>query len=47
VRATSPDDAMRIAHEITESAGLIVVTGSLYLIGAAQESLIDVHQSTN
>jgi dihydrofolate synthase / folylpolyglutamate synthase len=38
-RATSVDDAMRIAREITGPTGLIVVTGSLYLIGAAQQRL--------
>jgi len=47
LRATSADDAMRIAREITENTGLIVVTGSLYLIGAVQERHVAVHQPTN
>jgi len=46
-RAGSVDDAMRMAREITDPSDLIVVTGSLYLIGAVQESHVAVHQSTN
>jgi dihydrofolate synthase/folylpolyglutamate synthase len=38
-RATSADHAMHIAREITDRSGLIIVTGSLYLIGAAQQRL--------
>jgi len=38
-RATSADHAIRIAREITDKTGLIFVTGSLYLIGAAQQRL--------
>lgn len=45
--AKSVDDAIRLAREITDTTGLIVVTGSLYLIGAAQESYVAVHQFTN
>ena len=46
-RATAVADAIRIAREITDTTGLIVVTGSLYLIGAVQESHIAVNQSGN
>ena len=37
--AASPRDALRIAHGLTTHEGLILVTGSLYLVGAAQEIL--------
>jgi dihydrofolate synthase / folylpolyglutamate synthase len=46
-RATSVADAMRIAREITRSSGLIVVTGSLYLVGAAQQRLQPRHLSAS
>jgi len=46
-RATSVDDAMRIARGMTPPTGLIVVTGSLYLVGAVQESHVAVHQPAN
>ena len=38
-RASSPDEAVRIANALTPANGLICVTGSLYLVGAAQKSL--------
>jgi dihydrofolate synthase/folylpolyglutamate synthase len=37
--ASSPSEALRIARQMTPSDGLICVTGSLYLVGAAQEIL--------
>jgi dihydrofolate synthase/folylpolyglutamate synthase len=37
--ASSPSDALRIARLTTPPDGLICVTGSLYLVGAAQEIL--------
>jgi len=37
--ATSVDDALKHAQEITPDDGLICITGSLYLIGAAQAIL--------
>jgi dihydrofolate synthase/folylpolyglutamate synthase len=37
--ASSPVEAVRIAREITPSGALIVVTGSLYLIGEPQMML--------
>jgi dihydrofolate synthase/folylpolyglutamate synthase len=46
-RATSVDDAMRIARGMTPPTGLIVVTGSLYLVGAVQKSHVAVHQPAN
>jgi len=46
-RATSVDDAIRIAREMTPPTALIVVTGSLYLIGAIQKSHVAVHQPAN
>jgi dihydrofolate synthase/folylpolyglutamate synthase len=46
-RATSVADAMRIARGMTPPTGLIVVTGSLYLVGAVQESHVAVHQPAN
>ena len=46
-RGTSVPDAVQIAREITPNSGLIVATGSLYLIGAIQESQIAVNQSGN
>ena len=38
-RASSPDEAVRIAKEMTPANGLICVTGSLYLVGAVQKAL--------
>jgi dihydrofolate synthase/folylpolyglutamate synthase len=38
-RARSVADAWRIARQITDEHSMIVVTGSLYLVGAAQEIL--------
>jgi dihydrofolate synthase / folylpolyglutamate synthase len=38
-RASSADEAVRIAKEITPANGQICVTGSLYLIGAVQKAL--------
>ena len=40
-RASSVDDALRIAKEVTPADGLICVTGSLYLVGAVQNFLAD------
>jgi dihydrofolate synthase/folylpolyglutamate synthase len=37
--AASPRDALGIAHGLTTHEGLILITGSLYLVGAAQEIL--------
>lgn len=36
--ATSPDEALRLAKEITPTSGLICVTGSLYLVGAVKHT---------
>ncbi|HVS80370.1 MAG TPA: cyanophycin synthetase, partial [Pyrinomonadaceae bacterium] len=44
-RASSTDEALRIAKEVTPADGLICVTGSLYLIGAVQKLLTDQSQS--
>ena len=38
-RASSPDEAVRIAKALTPASGLICVTGSLYLVGAVQNAL--------
>jgi dihydrofolate synthase/folylpolyglutamate synthase len=38
-RATSVENAVDVAREIADRSGLIIVTGSLYLIGAAQQRL--------
>ncbi len=38
-QASSADQAMRIAKEMTPASGLICVTGSLYLVGAVQQAL--------
>jgi len=46
-RATSVEEAWRIARENTSTDGLILVTGSLYLIGAVQKTHFAVHQATN
>jgi len=40
-RASSPDEAVRFAKELTPANGLICVTGSLYLVGAVQKLLAD------
>src|SRR2546423_279829 len=37
--AASPRDALEIAHDLTTTEGIILITGSLYLVGAAQEIL--------
>ena len=37
--AASPRDALEIAHDLTTDEGMILITGSLYLVGAAQEIL--------
>lgn len=42
-RAESVEDATRIARDTTDKSGMILVTGSLYLVGAAQLDL----QQTN
>ena len=39
--ASSPEQAWRIAREVTPPDGLILVTGSLYLIGEMQRHLLD------
>jgi dihydrofolate synthase/folylpolyglutamate synthase len=38
-QASSADEAVRIAKQMTAANGLICVTGSLYLVGAVQQSL--------
>ena len=38
-QASSADEAVRIAKELTPASGLICVTGSLYLVGALQQAL--------
>ena len=43
--ASSTDEALRIAHAVTSSDGMICVTGSLYLVGAVQRLLTDESQS--
>jgi dihydrofolate synthase/folylpolyglutamate synthase len=40
VRATSVADAMEKARELADSDGVVVVTGSIYLVGGALESLL-------
>jgi dihydrofolate synthase/folylpolyglutamate synthase len=35
----SANEAVRIARQVTPANGLICVTGSLYLVGAAQQAL--------
>ena len=37
--AASPHDALEVARDLTTSEGLILITGSLYLVGAVQEIL--------
>jgi dihydrofolate synthase/folylpolyglutamate synthase len=37
--AASPRDALEMAHGMTTDEGLILITGSLYLVGAAQKIL--------
>jgi dihydrofolate synthase/folylpolyglutamate synthase len=43
-QASSVDEALRIARALTPPHGLICVTGSLYLVGAIQESFADQAQ---
>ena len=43
-QASSADEAVRIAKEMTPASGLICVTGSLYLVGAVQKVLTDQSQ---
>ena len=45
--ARSVEDAWRIAHEITNPSELILVTGSLYLVGAARASQIALNRSAH
>lgn len=47
VRATSVNNAIWMAQEITDYAELILVTGSLYLIGAVQKAHVAVHQAAH
>ncbi len=44
-RASSTNEALLIANEVTPATGLICVTGSLYLVGAVQKILTDQSQS--
>jgi len=44
-RASSTDEALRIAKTLTPASGLICVTGSLYLVGEAQKLLTGQSQS--
>jgi dihydrofolate synthase/folylpolyglutamate synthase len=44
-RASSPDEALRIAKQMTPASGLICVTGSLYLVGAVRKLLTDQFHS--
>jgi dihydrofolate synthase/folylpolyglutamate synthase len=44
-RAVSVDDAWRQAIAVTPANGLICVTGSLYLVGAAQSSAVIIKAS--
>jgi len=44
-RASSTEEALRIAKTLTPASGLICVTGSLYLVGAVQKLLTDQSQS--
>ena len=37
-------EAIRIAREITAAEGVIVVTGSLYLVGEARKAIKDLFQ---
>ena len=41
-QATSIKEALRIAQEITPADGLICITGSLYLVAAAQEAINEI-----
>lgn len=45
--AKSAKEALRTAHQVTDAKGLIVVTGSLYLIGAAQQTCVADSQTAN
>ena len=44
---SSVEEALRIARTITEPTSLILVTGSLYLIGALQESCFALGRTAN
>lgn len=46
-QAKSAEAALRTAHQISDANGLIVVTGSLYLIGAAQQARVADRQTAN
>ncbi|HMH43415.1 MAG TPA: cyanophycin synthetase, partial [Pyrinomonadaceae bacterium] len=39
LRASSVDEALQLARMVTPAGGLVCVTGSLYLVGAAQAAL--------
>lgn len=39
LRASSVDEALQLARTVTPAGGLVCVTGSLYLVGAAQAAL--------
>jgi len=41
-RATSIKEALRIAQEVTAADGLICITGSLHLVGAAQAAINEI-----
>ncbi|HEX6190582.1 MAG TPA: Mur ligase family protein [Pyrinomonadaceae bacterium] len=45
--AKSVEEALQIARQITAPQGLIVITGSLYLVGAARESLFALNPSAH
>lgn len=45
--AKSVAEALQIARRVTDPDGLILITGSLYLVGAAQESLFALNPSAH
>ena len=45
--AKSVDEALHVARRMTDSEGLILITGSLYLVGAAQERLFALNPSAH
>jgi dihydrofolate synthase/folylpolyglutamate synthase len=45
--AKSVDEALQMARRMTDSQGLILITGSLYLVGAAQERLFALNPSAH
>jgi folylpolyglutamate synthase/dihydropteroate synthase len=45
--AKSVDDALQIACQVKQPDGLILVTGSLYLVGAVQETYVAVRRSAH